>query len=229
MAIRTTTVVGAVVAVGSMLVAACGVVVMILLGSDSSLSTGHQRVRSSTAALVAPVDDIDGTDGVGTLLGDPRLRLSVRSPEQDVFIGVGPARAVDRYLAGADIDRVDDLDVDPFRLELAHRRGTVRPATPAAQPFWVAKSSGAAASLEWKVRNGDYRIVVMNVDGTRGVDVDGTFTLVVPHLYSYGLAAASVGLAGTVLGVVLVALGVRRPGNQQSGPPHQLPAPLTVG
>jgi hypothetical protein len=229
MANRTATIVaGAIIGVTSTLVAVCGGAVMIVLGSDSSLSTGHQHVSSSTAALVTPVDDIEGTNGVNAVLGQPKLQLAVGSSEQKVFIGVGPARAVDRYLAGVGIDRVEDLDLDPFHLDLDSRAGTVRAAAPGRQTFWVAKSSGPAASVDWKVRNGDYRIVVMNADGSPGVSVDGTFTLALPNLYDYGVAAAIAGLVGLALGAVLIMLGVRKPRGPQPGPDADRATPMTV-
>lgn len=69
MANRTATIV---IGMASMLIAVCGAAVVIVLGSDSAVSTGHQQVSSSSAALVTPVDDIDATNGVSAVLGRRR-------------------------------------------------------------------------------------------------------------------------------------------------------------
>jgi hypothetical protein len=147
---RTATVSGAVLGAGSMLVTPCGAAVMIVLGSDSSLSTGYQQ-----------------------------------------------GRLVDRGIGG------------PGRR----------------------KSSDPTASVDWMVRDGDHRIVVMNADGSPGVAAAATFTLAIPQLYGYGLVAVEAGLVATALGAVLVVLGVRRPRrprSPQSGPAQHRPALLTA-
>jgi hypothetical protein len=64
------------------------------------------------------------------------LHLSAGTSHDPVFISVGPAGAVDGHFAGADIDNVEDVDVDPFRLDVEHRAGTARPGSPDDQTFW---------------------------------------------------------------------------------------------
>jgi hypothetical protein len=100
---------------------------------------------------------------------------------------MGPGRAVDAYFAGADIDNLEDLEVDPFRLDVEHRPGTARPDSPDAQTFWLAKSSGVEASLDWKVRDGNYRVVVMNASASPRVAIVGRFILGIPQLYGIGI------------------------------------------
>ena len=214
---RATIVIGAVVAVGSALVVACGAATMIVFGTGSSLSTGPHHVASATTAMVARVDDIDGADGFNAAFGRPELRLSAAPSDEDVFIGVGPARAVEAYLAGADIDTVTDFELDPFRLDIDHRSGDARPSAPATQTFWVAQSVGPSPSIDWKVRDGNYRIVVMNADGSPGVAIDSRFTVVIPHLYRIAWTALIAGLVGLALGLTLVIVGVRKPGRPQPG------------
>jgi hypothetical protein len=81
------------------------------------------------------------------------------------------------------IDEVTDFEIDPFELERKPREGRRRPEAPANQGFWVAQGSGRdTASLSWKVREGDYRLVLMNGDGRAGVDVDGDVGLTLPHV-----------------------------------------------
>jgi len=213
--------VGLVLALGGAVVAFAGGALMFLLGSDSTLTTGQEQVTTSTSALVTPIDDIAGTRGVTAALGAPVLRVSATGTSRQVFIGVGPAAAVDSYLAGAAIDRVRDLELDPFALRSDRREGSARPGSPEAQTFWLAKGSGTNPSLNWKIRDGSYRLVVMNSDASPGVSIDGRFGLTVPHLFGFGISALVGGAVATFIGVLLFVFGLRTP-RRPSGMGHDM-------
>jgi hypothetical protein len=67
------------------------------------------------------------------------------------------------------VDEVTDFEIDPFELVRRPHSGARRPARPESQDFWVAQRAGpGAATLRWKVRDDDYRFVLMNADGRRG-------------------------------------------------------------
>src|SRR5881227_4269694 len=108
--------VGAVVALGGGSILALG-------GSDGSFSSGHRDVSTKTSALVSESAKINGIGGVTDALGNPRVRISADSVRSDrnVFIGIGPKAQVDRYLAGASIDKVNDFEVDPWSLDKTRR------------------------------------------------------------------------------------------------------------
>jgi hypothetical protein len=203
---------GTIAAVIGTLVAAGGGATMALVGSDDRLSTDRHGISTSTAALAMLVDDVEGTSGITTVLGQPRLEVAARATDTPLFIGVGPAGAVAQYLADVRIDRVDDVEVDPFALEVTAQAGSkTSAAAPATQTFWVAQASGTDPSVSWKVRNGDYRIVVMNADGSPRIAASAKFGLVVPRLYDFGVVGL---LAGALIGLVggaLVALGLKTP------------------
>jgi hypothetical protein len=85
--------------------------------------------------------------------------------------------------------------------------------------------------MSWKIRNGDYRVVVMNADGSPGVDVGGRVALAIPHLFAIGIGLLVAGLSVLVAGAVLLTLGLLSgrgptpvPGSTtqpQPPPPHQ--------
>ena len=84
--------------------------------------------------------------------------------------------------------------------------GSAVPASPAAQSFWVARATGStAASVRWDVRDGDYRTVVMNADGTRAVGADGSIAVVMPHLTTITVLAGLAGLLMLGGGIALLA------------------------
>jgi len=96
-------VLGAVLLALGALTAIGGGVVMALFGSSDTLNSGVQQVSTPTRALVSPVDAIQNTTGVQTVFGDVRLHITATPARtgRSIFIGIGPAAAVDRYLSGS--------------------------------------------------------------------------------------------------------------------------------
>jgi hypothetical protein len=202
-------VLGSILLLGGAAVAVGGAALMIVFGSDSKAASGQHRVTTQRVALVASINDIKDTDGYASTVGRATLRLTATSTNRKVFIGVGPAAAVERYLAGAPIDRVTDLEVDPFRLTTRARPGSTIPAAPAGQPFWTTSDSGTSASISWKISDGSYRLVVMNADATPRVAADAQAALSIPHLFAIGLAILIGGAVVAIAGIILIVLGAR--------------------
>jgi hypothetical protein len=202
------TVAGLVLTVTGGAAAVGGGAVLLLTGGDGTLSSGSHPWSTGTTALVTEPGDIDG--GASGALGHPDVRLSVRGAHERVFVGVGRASDVDAYLAGAARETVTDLEVDPFHLTTTVVDGTASPGRPGEQDFWVSRSEGArTARTTWKVQDGAYRIVVMNADGSPGVDVDGSVAVHVPLLVGAAATAAVGGLGLVALGVGLTVAGAR--------------------
>lgn len=210
--------------------AVSGGVLMAVFGRDGTLTSPSERLATPATALVVALDDVKGTRGTASSVGSPTIRLSATGTGKPVFIGVGPAAAVDRYLAGSQIDRVTDLEVDPFKLKTVRRDGNATPATPDLQTFWAARSSGSVATLSWKVSDGNYRIVLMNADATSGVQADGRFTLTVAHLFGIGLGILIAGVILLLLGLLLGIAGLRMSGRHSRQPldAGKTPPPMPV-
>jgi hypothetical protein len=202
---------GAVLFVISAAVAVGGGALMAFFGSDSTAASGPERVGTDGVALVAAMNDIQDTDGLATVVGRATLGVAAHGPDGAVFVGIGPARAVERYLAGAPIDRVTDLNVDPFRLTTLPRDGSAVPDAPGAQNFWTAQDNGTDADINWKINDGSYRLVVMNADATPNVTADVNASLTVPHLFWIGLGLLVGGVVFAVAGIVLIVAGARTP------------------
>lgn len=140
---------------------------------DGFLMSPSQEISSPTYAVVSENADLD-TDGaewaLDTFLGTVRIRSE---SERAVFVGIGPADEVDGFLDGIEHDVVSDLDSsgDP---EYSRRpgSGTDPVVFPGEQTFWVASSSGMDETLDWEPEDGDWRVVVMNNDSSRGVSAD---------------------------------------------------------
>ena len=217
---------GVVLAAGGGVTAVAGGATLAIAGTDGNLSTGQHAITSDTAALVSDRADIDDFDSAH--VGHPSLDLSISGSDRPVFVGVGPAAAVDRYLAGASVETVDDVDTGPFHLDTTVRSGTAQLAPPVDQDFWVARSSGAtSAATSWHLHDGKYRVVVMNADGTPGIQADGKFGLHVPWLAPVAFTALGGGAAVLLAGITILVLGLR---NEPEPAPVDSPSPyVTAG
>jgi hypothetical protein len=197
-------VIGALAAIG-------GGALMALFGSNDTLRSGLQQVSTPTRALVSPASVIHDTSGLQTVFGSVRLRLAA-SPAgagRHIFLGIGPASAVNRYLRGVNHDVATDVSVTPFHLTLARHGGTATPPRPGSESFWVARASGNHPTLAWTVINGSYRVVAMNSDGAAPVAFAGRLDLTVPHSFATGAGLLIGGIVLILIAIALIVLGAR--------------------
>lgn len=126
------------------------------------------------------VDHHDDDSWFVTQVGD----ISVTATDDEVlFAGIGPTDEVRSFL-----------------------RGTGRPG---AETFWIDRSEGTTVDLVWEAEPGEWSAVIMNADGSRGVDatVDVSLPSAPVRLVAWLVSTvATVLLAG---GIVLVWLGWR--------------------
>ena len=213
---------GVVVLVIGVLAAIAGGALMALFGSDNTLSSGISAYRRRPAPWYRLADSIEGASGAQTAVGNVRLRITAMpiGAGRQLFLGIGPASAVDRYLSGVSYDVATDVTVSPFHLTLARHPGTATPPPPGSQSFWVARASGNHPALTWTVTSGSYRVVVMNTDASPPVAFAGGLDLTIPHLFAIGIGLLVGGIVLIVIAIVLIVLGARaRPR------PHSRPAP----
>jgi hypothetical protein len=92
---------------------------------------------------------------------------------------------------------------------------------PSGTGFWVARAEGSSgpARLSWPIQNGDYRMVLMNADASQALDADVRFALVLPSARGVGVKVLVAGLGITLLGGLLLTLGLRTPRPAGSLPP----------
>ena len=173
------------------------------------LETGPGRFTTETYALSMPGVDIDlaGPDiaYARDLLGSVRIRADGNDAGVPVFIGIGPRDDVAAYLSGVGQAEIVDLEVDPFEVGYRTTDGGAPAGAPGEQTFWAVSDQGAGTrTLDWDITPGDWTVVVMNADGSAGVDADMTLggSLRVMAWVAGGVLAA--GLVLLVGGLVLV-------------------------
>jgi hypothetical protein len=196
---------GAVGALLGLALAAVGVVLLVLTGRDTTFGGAEATLSTDRYALVTQAAGLGG--GV-----DATVRVRVRSNQGGpVFVGVAPAAAVDRYLAGTAYDELVDVRLSPLRTTQVPSAGTRAPAPPADGPRWTVSASGTGEqTIDVPVRDGGQRLVLMNADAAAGVDVTAALSLRAPFLRRLALGLLIAGAIVAPVGGLLLAAGVRR-------------------
>jgi Domain of unknown function (DUF4389) len=177
------------------------------------LSTDARGFATTTYALATDRIDlrVEGPDWLyaPATLDTARVRVTSADPATPLFVGIARTQDAARYLAGIHHDTITNLaGVLGYR---AHPGGAPELA-PTQQGFWTVQSSGTGTrTLVWPVGEGTWTVVVMNADGSRGVDVRADVGAKVPALewIAAGLLASSLVLLGGAVALLLFA--VRRP------------------
>ena len=183
--------------------------------ADGYLSTGSHRLAASSYAIASDDLDVD-LDGAGKVLhrdryGDVRLAATSRNGK-DVFVGIARTRDVAAYLGRSAHATVTDVSTSPFHATYRAHGGVRRPAAPASERFWAASAHGAGTqAVKWEVRDGRWSVVVMNADGTRGVDAGVSAGASLPFLPAAAWGSIGGGALLLIVAAGLVAVGVRGP------------------
>jgi hypothetical protein len=182
------------------------------------LATDSERFAAGTRALATENLDVD-LDGVDWLVDSGELgkvQLEVASKgDEPVFVGIARTEDVTSYLRGVDHTLVTDVDADPFEAAYQRESGNRRPAAPTQESFWAASTQGRGTqTLDWRVDDGDWSVVVMNADGSRGVAADVSAGAKMPFLDELGWSA--LGGGGTLLigALAMIVVGARPPRNR---------------
>src|SRR5512133_4096316 len=194
---------------------------------DGYLTTPTERFATPTYALTRTRLEVD-TNGAGWVLNDSwfgKIRIRGESAGgKTLFIGIGPEAAVAKYLGPVAHANVEDIDFDPFRVTYLPVTGDAPQGPPTEQRFWAASASGVGTqTLTWTVREGDWSVVLMNADASRGVAAEVDLGAKMSFLL---WVAIGVLLGGALLlggGVALIVLAARR-----GPPPAAPPTPATT-
>ncbi|MDY7089803.1 MAG: DUF4389 domain-containing protein [Actinomycetota bacterium] len=197
-----------------------------LLGLDSARDRNgyvtSPTLQLSTATAAVTAENLRITDTAfwtRTAADVGGLRVTAASPTgETLFIGIAPEESVDAWLAGTAHDQLIGFDSGAGRYDRA--RGAVSVvADPAAQPFWLATGTGSGATLNWNVVDGDYAVVVANLDGTPGVAADVEGAVQIPDLTGLGAGLLTTGIVLGLVAIGLIVLGGVGIGRRHSPPP----------
>ena len=183
--------------------------------SDGYLTTHTQRFEAGTRALATESLDVDLGDADWVAQTDDLGKLKVTAESRDgkpLFVGLARTSEVEDYLKGVPHTTVDDVEVSPFAADYTRHAGNRHPVSPEHAGIWAASSHGKGEqAIDWEIEDGDWSVVVMNSDGSLGVDADISAGANVPFLDELGWSAIGSGAFALVLSVGLIAVGIRRP------------------
>jgi hypothetical protein len=172
------------------------------------LMSPDETFRSDAYAVVSESADVslEGSErAVDFFLGDVKIESDSVRP---VFVGIGPATDVDSYLGAVGRSVVTELDRRPHYDE---EPGAAPATPPGEQSFWVASATGAGSqALTWNPEDGDWVVVLMNEDGSAGVEADLSIGAEVDPLIWIGIGTLLVGLVILLLGALGIAVGATR-------------------
>ncbi len=217
-----------------------GIVAAVAVGvardDDGFFRTDDIHLATDSAAITSENLDFGGTPGDAAWLterGDfATVLLDVQSVGggAELFAGIGPTADVEAYLGSVAHDRVDDFDDDEYVPVLVRQEGEEAAAPPGDQTFWVAQVSTAQpAELQWDVEGGDWTMVVMNADGSSGIDADVRVGIKLEWLLPVAIGFIIVGfllLAGGTVGAVLATRVPRTRPVAVAGGPSASPPPV---
>ncbi len=140
-----------------------------------------------------------------------KVQASSENSSKQIFIGIADEADVRAYLSGVNYDEIKEFRIHPFRVYYTNHPGNSAPAAPTSQTFWVVSEHGSGnQTLEWELETGDWVMVLMNADGSAGVDVSGSIGVKAPWVFWVGLGLLIGGIVLLIIGVGLVLLATRR-------------------
>jgi hypothetical protein len=193
------------------------------------VSTDGQRFAAAGHALATESLDLelDGVEGLvdSTDLGDVRLEVHPES-DKPVFVGIARTPDASSYLSNVSHTTVTDLEYDPFEASYSSETGERKPAAPGGERIWAASAQGPGAqTLEWEAEDGDWSVVVMNADGSRGVGAEVSAGAKLPYLTEIGWSALGAAAILLLAAATLAAFAIRPPRNRSRKAPNPRPAP----
>lgn len=142
-------------------------------------------------------------------LGKVRIEATPNG-DKPVFVGIARTSDVAGYLGRTAHTSVTDVEYSPFEATYREHAGGPAPAVPGDRRIWAASAEGAGAqTITWDVEDGNWSVVVMNANGSRGVDAEVSVATNAPWLAGLGWGALGGGLVLLVVAGTLTFLGIR--------------------
>lgn len=171
------------------------------LSDDGVATLPTIGVTTSSRALTFGDTEFEYRNGVGPI--NAADTVSVRAEGRHLFIGIGEPTGVDEFL----------------------RSGR----SPLTADIWTTRAFGDDPTIDVDPTHGAWSAVVMNIDGTPGVDADLTVSLPSGPVRVVSAALLGAGLMAAIASILLFVVAFRRP-NRFDGPeahePTREPMPV---
>jgi hypothetical protein len=193
--------------------------------ADGFLTSPDFALETSGYAIVSDDIDLAARPGDWWPSGLADVRIGAEG-DTTLFVGIGPSNDVAAYLADAPYDELTQLG--PASSDVAYRAvsGASSPsAPPADQGFWVASGTGSDTQLTWEVDRGEWTVVLMNADGSAGIDATITAAARIGILLAIAIGLL---IGGVVLGLIAAGLLVWAT-RREPGAARPVPAAASAG
>ena len=185
-----------------------------LTDDEGYLTTKTFRIDKGSYAVVSEPTDIE----VGSWwvwdwgdLANFKIEGSNDDSSKNIFMGLADESDLNSYLIDVNYDEVIDIDINPDRLDFRNRPGNSEPAIPTTQDFWLESVNGPGTqTLAWDMQAGTWSLVLMNEDGSAGVDLSVVLGVKIPWLFGTGLGLLIGGIVALPLGTLMIILATRR-------------------
>jgi len=138
-----------------------------------------------------------------------RIRVESQSPSRGIFVGIAAPETLDGYLRDVSHAVVEGIDETGWVLAYRTAEGETIPGAPGEQAFWSASAAGAGPqTLIWEIETGEHSIVVMNEDGSSGLQFDTELGTRLPMLRPTGVSLLVAGALALAAGTILLALAL---------------------
>ena len=188
------------------------------IDSEGFINSDTVQIERGSRAIVSGPIDIDEAAlralrwmGVATAFA---VEGSNEDPSKQIFIGVAGEPDLKAYLSGVDYDEMALTSrgwLSSLTTVYTNHPGSSAPAAPTSQTFWTESAHGAGTqTLEWETEVGSHSIVLMNDDGSSGVDLSVVYKVKIPSIFGFGMGLLIGGIVLLIVGGFMVYLAVRR-------------------
>lgn len=147
-----------------------------------------------------------------------KITTESNDQEKEVFVGVARRQDIQNYLDPVRYHTIQDLDFglenfDDGMLTTSYKLhpGVAPMVPPTVHSFWIVHGSDASSqTLTWEPEAGVYYLVMMNADGSEGIDADMKIGVRVPFFGSIGDILLGVGVVFGAIGVLMLYFTIKR-------------------
>jgi len=131
-------------------------------------------------------------------------------PAKNIFIGVAEDGEVREFFNNVEYDEVTEVNIYPNEVKYENHPGSLEPDAPISKTFWREQVHGnGTQTLEWDIESGKWTLVIMNEDGSSGIDANVTFGAKIPWLSTVGIWLLASGGLVLIIGLLLIVLSIR--------------------
>lgn len=174
--------------------------------------------RDTHAVITGPIDIDEEALRVLNWMGiitDFEIEGRSNNSSKGIFIGVADESDVEAYLSNVAYDEMTFIDfgwqLSIDDINYTKHPGNSIPVVPTSETFWTASSHGAGTqTMAWETEAGRHSIVLMNDDGSAGVDLNIIYKVKIPLIFGFGVGLLIGGIVVLIGGCFMVYFAVRR-------------------